>query len=105
MLVLVSQGAGEKDVSLDVFWKWLRLSCSNWDREVIPPAGHSPGKGPWEWFGTLFGMAPQDVVHLQNASFWRAHKFELASLGILGSASCGLVGKHQYLEFDASGYW
>ncbi len=24
-------------------------------------------------------MAPQDVVHLQNASFWRAHKFELAS--------------------------
>ncbi len=33
------------------------------------------------WY--LFGMAPQDVVHLQNASFWRAHKFELASLGIL----------------------
>ncbi len=33
------------------------------------------------WY--LFGMAPQGVVHLQNASFWRAHKFELASLGIL----------------------
>ncbi len=41
---------------------------SNWDREVIPPAGHSPGKGPES---DLFGMAPQGVVHLQNASFWR----------------------------------
>ncbi len=28
-------------------------------------------------------MAPQGVVHLQNASFWRAYKFVLASLGIL----------------------
>ncbi len=40
-------------------------------------------------------MAPQGVVHLQNASFWRAHKSELEILGIL---------VHQF-EFDASGYW
>uniref|UniRef100_A0A8C2HKS3 RNA/RNP complex-1-interacting phosphatase n=1 Tax=Cyprinus carpio TaxID=7962 RepID=A0A8C2HKS3_CYPCA len=31
----------------------------------------------------LFGMAPQGVVHLQSANFWRAHKIELMSLGML----------------------
>ncbi len=83
MLVLVSQVLAKKDVSLDVFWKWLKTQLFE-----LRSGGHSTS---WTqsrkrsvrviWY--LFGMAPQGVVHLQNASFWRAHKFELASLGIL----------------------
>jgi len=44
-------------------------------------------------------MIPRGIVHLQKASFWRAHKSERESL-----ASGCLVGKHQCLEFDVSVY-
>ncbi len=70
-------------MSLDVFWKWLNTQLFE-----LRSGGHSTSWAQSRkrsvrviWY--LFGMAPQGVVHLQNASFWRAHKFELASLGIL----------------------
>ncbi len=65
------------------FWKWLKTQLFE-----LRSGGHSTSWAQSRkrsvrviWY--LFGMAPQGVVHLQNASFWRAHKFELASLGIL----------------------
>ncbi len=83
MLVLVNQVLDEKDVSLDVFENGLKDSLFE-----LRSGGHSTSWAQSRkrsvrviWY--LFGMAPQGVVHLQNASFWRAHKFELASLGIL----------------------
>ncbi len=45
--------------------------------------GHSPGKGPWEWFGTSLGWHHKVSFTCRTQAFWRAHKFELASLGIL----------------------
>ncbi len=70
-------------MSLDVFWKWLKTQLFE-----LRSGGHSTSWAQSRkrsvrviWY--LFGMAPQGVVHLQNASFWKAHKFELASLGIL----------------------
>ncbi len=53
----------------------------------------------------LFGMAPRGVVHLQNASFWRAHRSELASLGILVQCQWLSCRQASVTEFDASGYW
>ncbi len=70
-------------MSLDVFLKWPKDSAV---RIEIGRSFHQLGTVQEKvresdlvplWDGTT------SVVHLQNASFWRAHKFELASLGIL----------------------
>ncbi len=65
-------GAGEKDV----FSCFLKMAYDSFHQLVTV-------QEKVREMGYLFGMAPQGIVHLQNASFWRVHKFALASLGIL----------------------
>ncbi len=68
---------------LVVFFKWLKTQLFE-----LRSGGHSTSWAQSRkmsvrviWY--LFGMAPQGVVHLQNASFWSLNKFALVSLGIL----------------------
>uniref|UniRef100_A0A672N7A4 SZT2 subunit of KICSTOR complex n=1 Tax=Sinocyclocheilus grahami TaxID=75366 RepID=A0A672N7A4_SINGR len=51
----------------------------------------------------LFGMAPRGGVHLQSASFWRAHKSELASLGILIKFILFILSGFEFLLLSGSG--
>ncbi len=73
-------------MSLDVFGKWLKTQLFE-----LRSGGHSTS-----WGTVHEKVSESDLVplwdgttrrrSLQNASFWRAHNFELESLGILGAA-------------------
>ncbi len=81
MLVVIGQVMAKK-MWLEVFWKRLQIQLLGL-RSGRSTSWEQSRKRSMRVILCLFVMAPRGVVHLQNTSFWRARRSELASLGIL----------------------